>query len=126
MGSQFKYSTGEAVLPGDRVISDDRLYGVVESITAPQAEDGDMHASAKGGVTVVENVHGVASYAFYSPAEPCGVIKDYYLRFIRRGAVMNIKYGGTPPWPYEAGPFGGGTKQECEPAKSGYRAPRSV
>ena len=102
-------------MPGDRVISDDRIYGVIESISLPGTEDADMHGCPEGGVTVVENYHGVASYAFFSPPDNQGILKDYWLTFIRRGTVIKIAYGrGGPPWPYEAGPFGGGIKGDCE------------
>jgi hypothetical protein len=125
MTSPFKYWTGEAILPGDRVVSDDRFYGVVEWITLPNTELAEMEKAPDGGVTVAENVHGVVSYAFCSPSDSHGIMKSYRLEFIRRGSVISHVPGapGGAPWPYETGPFGGGTKQDCGPRAGGDGKP---
>ena len=115
MDTPFRYSTGEEVMPGDRVVSDDRLFGVVESVSLPGSEDAAGRGAPEGGIAVLENVRGVASCAFYSPADDRGTMKAYQIRFIQRGAAIKITCGGNPQWPYESGPFDGKTQQECEP-----------
>ena len=97
------------------MVSDDRVYGVVESIVLPDTEDANMHGAPEGGVTVAENYHGFTSYSFFAPPNDQCIMKDYWLQFIRRGIVIKIEYGhGGPPWPYEVGPFGGGIKGDSE------------
>lgn len=110
-------------MPGDRVVSDDRFYGIVQWITLPNTELAEMEKAPDGGVTVVANVQGVTSYVFYSP-DGHGTIQSHLLEFIRRGTVIKIEYGhGGAPWAYETGPFGGGTKRDCEPGAGGAGEP---
>lgn len=101
---------------GDRVISDDRRFGVIEGITLPDTEDARMHNAPNGGVTVAENSAGTRGYAFVTPTIDDGVIVDWMLRFISRGTIKLAPYGsGTTPWPYEPGPYNGGIREHEGP-----------
>ena len=116
MDSSFRYSTGEVILPGDRVISEDMHFGVVESISLPGSELAILEGHPEGGVSVAENVGGMSSGVYYTPKNEEGVMIDWQLRFITRGTVILPPYGsGTTPWLYESGSFNGGIRQREGP-----------
>jgi hypothetical protein len=119
--STFRYVSGEEVQPGDRVITGHR-YAVVERIARPNTAEAESFNAPAGGVFMVENVNGLCSFCFTKPIDENGKWIErspwQYTSFVKRGSVIEVDYttAGGAPWPYEPGPFNGGTKQDCEQA----------
>ena len=101
----FRYHTGEVVCVGDRVMSEGRLYGVVQSITFPGTNAAELEGDPDGSVTIGENVNGIMSLSAHHPATEWDSVAWKTTVFLRRGAVITSPYGsGTVRWPYEPGP----------------------
>ena len=110
MMKTFSYSTHEAIEVGDRVISDDRRYGVVTKIIHPRTNDAVAYAIPNGGVEVAEHCDGLTGFVVHPAPDETSVMTDWKLRFIRRGPPISFSYGGTPRWPCEPGPYNGGLR----------------
>ena len=115
MTATFAYSTGEAIQLGDRVISDDRRYGVVTKIIAPDTNDADTNGMPDGGVELAENCDGVTGFVVHPASQKTTTMTEWRLRFIRRGPPVHFAYGGTPRWPCEPGPYKGGLRTRNGP-----------
>jgi hypothetical protein len=101
---QLRYSTGEIVQVGDRVIYED-WYGVVIEIVLPDSDD-NLHWPHYG-ITIALNKRGIEEING-TPATDENVMWRI-TKFLHRGTLIPLPYGsGTRPWPYEQGPFGGG------------------
>jgi len=117
--SPFRYPSGEYVLPGDRIIHEDRRFAVVESVVRAGTPEAERDGQPEGGISFVENVDGFASFVGESSPVDSATHEDILwedAEFICRGEVISEKTrtGLYVLWPYEPGPFNGKTREESE------------
>jgi hypothetical protein len=81
---RVRYSTGEDVRVGDRVLTaEGRRKGVVEQVFEPGTPGSRDYNCPDGGVLIKEDWDGVPSLLLLSP----GSIESEELRFVGRGIV---------------------------------------
>ncbi len=82
---EFHYYTGDVVMQGDVIISENGNPGVVEKIIAPGTSDSDAFACPDGGLLIKEDWQGTPSYLIVTP--PDGVYWED-MEFLRRGTSV--------------------------------------
>jgi len=85
---EFHYYSGETVMQGDLVVSENGKPGVVEQIIAPGTPDAAAFASPLGGLLVREDWNGTPSYLVVTP--PDGVYWED-MQFVRRATPHQPK-----------------------------------
>ena len=66
---EFHYYTGERVVQGDLVISENGKPGIVEKIIAPGTSDSDAFACPNGGLLIKEDWEGNWSHLVVTPPD---------------------------------------------------------
>jgi hypothetical protein len=106
----FRYHGSEDVVHvGDRVISEERLFGVVQSIVIPDSHMADLLQSPDGGVLIAMNEGGVMTLSLMQTSnksdDPNWCAEWKALKFLYRGSAVELPHGlGTVAWPYENSP----------------------
>ena len=99
---RFRYHTGEVVRVGDRVLSEGRLYAVVQQISLPGSREAEAECDVSGAVFIAENVNGIMNTFACHPLTEKDSIAWKTTVFLRRGTIVELPRGtGTVPWPYE-------------------------
>jgi hypothetical protein len=82
---KFRYYTGEIVMEGDHVISENGKPGIVEKIIAPGTSDSTDFACPDGGLLIKEDWEGTPSYLVVTP--PDGISWED-MEFVCRGTPV--------------------------------------
>ena len=82
---EFHYYTGETVMEGDHVISENGNPAVVEKVIAPGTSDSANFACPDGGLLIKEDWQGTPGYLVVTP--PDGICWED-MKFVGRGTSV--------------------------------------